>query len=65
MNTHISNKRKIVKNPNWQEADQLDIYSLRRRLLLQKEQTENVLVSVRDRLSIKEQQQQQHCTEKF
>ena len=64
MNTHISNKRKIVKNPNWQEADQLDIYSLRRRLLLQKEQTKNVLVSLRDRLSIK-QQQQQHCTEKF
>ena len=24
--TNISNKRNIVKNPNWQEADQLAIY---------------------------------------
>ena len=24
--TNISNKRNIVKNPNWQEADQMAIY---------------------------------------
>ena len=24
--TYISNKRNIVKNPNWQEADQMAIY---------------------------------------
>ena len=26
--TNISNKRNIVKNPNWQEAEQLAIYKV-------------------------------------
>jgi len=30
--TNISNKRNIVKNPNWQEVDQLAIYKARSRV---------------------------------
>ena len=30
--TNISNKRNIVKNPNWQEADQMAIYKAQPRI---------------------------------
>ena len=30
--TNISSKRNIVKNPNWQEEDQLSIYKARPRI---------------------------------